>query len=57
MKCVKSDEETRTVAGNPLGELPLLHQGFEAIRIGCHDPICLLVTELNWVVTSVKWVV
>lgn len=57
MKCVKSDEQTHFIAGNSLDESPLLHHGFEAIRIGCHDLVCLSETELNWVVTPVKRVV
>lgn len=58
VKCVKSDEHTHHInAGNSLDESPLLHHGFEAIRIGCHDLIRLLETELNWIVTSVKRVV
>lgn len=56
-KYVKSDEWTQVIAGNSLDESPLLHHGFEAIRIGRHDLICLLETELNWVVTAVKGVV
>lgn len=49
--------QTHITVGNSLDVSPLLHHGFEAIRIGCHELICLSETELNWVVTSVKRVV
>lgn len=34
--CVKLEDRTHIRAGNSLDVSPLLHHGFEAIRIGCH---------------------